>query len=254
MIIDTHSHIFKEYYKNVDEVINKMKNNIIIVCGTNYNNNKEVIKLCNKYNNVYGTLGFHPNELEDFEYEHIKIIEENINNPKIVGIGEIGLDYHWNDNNKDFQKEIFEKQLDLAKKYKKTVVIHSRDAFEDTYNILSSNKYRNLKVILHCYSYDLEKAQKFINLGIMLGISGIVTFTSAKQLREVVKKIDLKHLLIETDSPYLAPVPFRGKKNEPLYVKLVAQKIAEIKNISVEDVYLATTSNAIHKFDLKIDL
>lgn len=254
MIIDTHCHVFQQYYDNIEEVINKIKNNIIIVNGFDYQSNKEVIELCNKYNNVYGTIGYHPSELQTFDYEQLQFIEENINHPKIVGIGEIGLDYHWQDENKGIQKELFEQQLRLAKKFNKTVVVHSRDALDDTYNILSKDEFRNMKIVLHCYSYDLEAAQKFVELGIMFGIGGIVTFESASELKIVVKNIDLKYLLLETDSPYLSPVPFRGKKNEPVNVQLVAKKVAEIKNIDFAEVCRITTDNAIRQFDLKIDL
>ncbi len=254
MIIDTHCHLFQEYYDNLSTVINKMNNNIIIVSGTNYKTNKEVIGLCNKYNNIFGTLGYHPSELKNFKYDDLKLIEENIDNPKIVGIGEIGLDYHWQTDNKDFQKEIFEQQLKIAKSNKKTVVVHSRDALEDTYNILSKKEYRNMKIILHCYSYDLEMARKLTKIGIMLGVSGVVTFKNAEKLEDVVKNIDLNLLLLETDSPYLTPVPFRGKTNEPINVIIVAKKVAEIKNISMEEVCKITTNNAIRQFDLNIDL
>ncbi len=239
-MIDTHCHITSEYYDNIDEVINKMKDNIIIVSGTNKDDIKEVINLCN-YKNVYGTIGIYPTEELD-----LKIIEENINNKKIVGIGEIGLDYHL-DHNKNEQINKFIKQLDLARKYNKTVVIHTRDAIQDTYDILKN--YKDLKKVIHCYSGSLEMAKEFIKINCRLGIGGVLTFKNSK-LKDVIKEIDLKYLLLETDSPFLTPEPYRGTKNEPYNIIYVAKKIAEIKDISLEEVLDITTKNAKEQFDL----
>lgn len=240
-MVDTHCHITSEYYDNILEVISKMKDNIIIVSGTNKEDIKEVINLCN-YKNIYGTIGIYPTEELD-----LKIIEDNINNEKIVGIGEIGLDYHL-EYNKEEQKNKFIKQLDLARKYNKTVVIHTRDAIQDTYDILKN--YKDLKKVIHCYSGSLEMAKEFIKIGCRLGIGGVLTFKNSK-LKDVVKEIDLKYLLLETDSPFLAPEPYRGTKNEPYNVIYVAKKIAEIKNISLEEVLDITTLNAKDQFDLE---
>ncbi len=244
-MVDTHCHIFKEYYDNIDEVIKKMKDNIIIVSGTNDSDNLEVINLCNKYNNVYGTLGIHPTERGNLDF-----IEKNINQSKIVAIGEIGLDYYWN-NEKEKQKEIFIKQLDLAQKYNKPVVIHNREATNDIYQILKN--YPDLKKVIHCYSGSLEMALNFIKINCRLGIGGVLTFKNSN-LKDVIQKIDLKYLLLETDSPFLAPEPLRGTKNEPYNIIYVAKKIAEIKSISLEEVLKQTTLNAIDQFDLKINL
>ena len=240
-MVDTHCHITSEYYDNIDEVINKMQNNIIIVSGTNKEDIKEVIELC-KYKNVYGTIGIYPTEELD-----LKIIEENINNKKIVGIGEIGLDYHL-EHNKEEQISKFIKQLDLARKYNKTVVIHTRDAIQDTYDILKN--YKDLKKVIHCYSGSLEMAREFIKINCKLGIGGVLTFKNSK-LKDVIKEIDLKYILLETDSPFLTPEPYRGTKNEPYNVIYVAKKIAEIKNISLEEVLDITTRNAKEQFDLE---
>ena len=240
-MVDTHCHITSEYYDNILEVISKMKDNIIIVSSTNKEDIKEVISLCN-YKNIYGTIGIYPTEELD-----LKIIEDNINNKKIVGIGEIGLDYHL-EHNKEEQKNKFIKQLDLARKYNKTVVIHTRDAIQDTYDILKN--YKDLKKVIHCYSGSLEMAKEFIKIGCRLGIGGVLTFKNSK-LKDVIKEIDLKYLLLETDSPFLAPEPLRGTKNEPYNVIYVAKKIAEIKNISLEEVLDITTLNAKDQFDLE---
>ncbi len=246
-MIDTHCHIFNEYYNNIDDILNKMKENIIIISGTNDLDNQEVIKLCDKYPNVYGTLGIHPTE--NVTDDSFTFIEKNINNSKIVAIGEIGLDYYWNKD--ENQKIKFIKQLDLARKYNKPVVIHSRDATAETYEILK--EYQDLKKVIHCYSGSLEMALKFIKINCKLGIGGVITFKNSK-LKDVVKEIDLKYILLETDSPFLTPEPLRGTKNEPYNIIYVAKKIAEVKNISLEMVLKQTTMNAIAQFDLPINL
>ena len=183
------------------------------------------------------------------DFACFKIVEDNLNNPKIVAIGEIGLDYYWINDNKDKQKEIFEYQLKLANKYNKPVVVHSREAIQDTYDIL--RKY-NLRGSIHCFSSSLEMAKEFIKLGYKIGIGGTLTFKNSKKLQEIVKEIDLNHVLIETDSPYLSPEPFRGKKNKPINVYYVASKIAELKNIDINEVLFITNRNAIEIFDLNI--
>ena len=248
-MIDTHCHIFKEYYSNVDEIITS-SDVYMIVAGVDDKSNLEVIELVNKYDKVYGVIGIQPEEVSNMTSNSIKIIEDNIDNPKIVGIGEIGLDYHWDDSNKEKQKEVFRKMLDIASKNNKTVVIHSRDAIKDTYDILKD--YKNLKVVLHCYSSSLDMAKEFIKMNVMLGIGGVVTFKNSKKLVEVVKDIPIDNLVLETDSPYLSPEPYRGTTNIPNNIKFVAQKIAQIKNISYEEVIEKTTKNAIKQFDLNI--
>ena len=250
MMIDTHSHIFKDDYENIKEVINKMKDNIIIVSGTNDDTNKEVLELVSKYNNIYGTLGIHPSEIDKVTSDSFNLIENNLNNKKIIGIGEVGLDYYWVKDNKEEQKDLFIKQIELAKKYNKAVVVHTRDSIEDTYEIVK--EYKDVKFIIHCFSSSLDMANKFIKLGCKLGIGGVLTFKNSKKLKEVVENIDIKYLLLETDSPYLTPEPYRGKKNEPYNIIYVAEEIAKIKNLKVEEVLKITTENTISQFDLKI--
>lgn len=251
MIIDTHCHLEKQYYDNIDEVIDRMKNNIIITSGVDYKTNVEVLEMCEKYDNVFGTLGYHPEEIEDFSLDSLKFLEDNINNPKIVAIGEIGLDYYYGKDDIEKQKEVFIVQLRLAAKYNKPVVVHSRDAIKDTYDILKEELKGN-KCILHCYSSSLEMAKEFQKLGIKFGIGGVITFKNNKVLREVVEGLTLDNFILETDSPYLTPEPYRGHKNEPYNVNYVAKKIAELKNISIEEVISITTKTAISQFDLPI--
>lgn len=249
IMVDTHCHIFSEYYDNIEEVINSM-NGFMIVAGVDDKTNLEVVDLVNKYEKVYGVIGIQPEEINKVTMDSYKIIEQNLNNPKIVGIGEIGLDYYWDDNHKEEQKLVFRQLLDLADKYHKPVVIHSREAIQDTYDII--NEYKNIKCVLHCYSSSLEMAQKFIKMGVKLGIGGVLTFKNAKKLVDVVKEIPLEYLLLETDSPFLTPEPYRGHQNRPQNIMLVAEKIAEIKGLSVDEVLRITMNNAIEQFDLPI--
>lgn len=244
MFIDTHCHLTI----NDIEAIEKMNKNIIITSGADKESNEESLKLSQMYDNVFCTLGIHPEGIDENIEENIKFIEENIKN--IVAIGEIGLDYYYSKDNKNKQKEIFIKQLDLALKYNLPVVIHSRDADEDTYNILK--EYPTLKKDIHCYSYSLESALKYIKINSKIGIGGVVTFKNAKNIINVVKNIPLEYILLETDSPWLSPEPFRGKSNEPYNCFYVASKIAEIKNISQEKVFEITTKNAVSQFDLNV--
>lgn len=252
-MIDTHCHLSLND-KDLDNVIKKMGRDIIIVSGADHESNKEVITLCNKYPNVYGTIGLHPDEADNFKEAYLKFIEENISNKKIVGIGEIGLDYYYAKENKNRQIDLFERQIQIALKYNKPIVVHSREAANDTYEIMQRNHVENVRSVIHCYSYSLEMANNFIKLGSMLGIGGVVTFKNGTKLKEVVKNIDLKYLLLETDSPYLAPEPIRGTKNEPYNIIYVAREIAKIKNISEQEVLKQTTMNAVHQFDLNFDL
>ncbi len=247
MMIDTHCHLGKEDYENVEVVIKNMENNIMIASGVNNETNQEVLELIKKYPNVYGVIGIHPNEVSTSNEASINWIEAQLKNPKIVGIGEIGLDYHYGIEEKELQKQIFKQLLELARKYNLPVVIHTRDAIEETYQILK--EFKDLKIILHCYSGSVEMAQQFLKLNVYFGIGGVVTFKNSRVLKEVVKMIPLDHILLETDSPYLTPEPFRGQKNEPKNILLVAQTIAQIKEITLEQVLKTTTENANQQFD-----
>ncbi len=250
MMIDTHCHLCKEDYNNVDEIIEHMEDNYMIAAGVDDKTNKEVLELCKKYYNIYGAIGIHPNEVKDSKEEELNFIEKHINDNKIMAIGEIGLDYHYGIEEKELQKQYFKKQLDMARKYRKAVVIHSRDSIEDTYQIMK--EYKDVKMTLHCYSGSVEMAKKFLELNVYFGIGGVVTFKNNRILKEVVKMLPLSRILLETDSPYLTPEPYRGTKNEPKNVLLVAEEIAKIKNITLEEVLKITTENAICQFDLPL--
>ena len=252
MFIDTHCHLFNEYYDNIEEIINKCKsNNIkrIIVSGVDMKSNMEVLDLVKRYDIIYGTLGFHPTELENFSYDDLVWLEEHINDDKIVAVGEIGLDYHYDDTDKERQYDILKRQLDIAKKYNKPIVFHSRDAIGDTYNILKEYKLRGS---IHCYSGSVEMAREFTKLGYMIGVGGVVTYKNSKVLKEVVRDIDLSYILLETDAPYLSPEPYRGKKNDSSYIGEIAKVIGELKGVSILDISRVTTSNAECLFDFSL--
>lgn len=251
MMIDTHCHLNKEDYENLDQVIKNMGNNIMIVSTASPQDIEEVINLCETHENIYGTIGIHPEFADTYTEDDLKRVEQYLNHPKVVGIGEIGLDYHYTKENKEKQKELFIKQIHLANQYKKTIVIHTRDAILDTYNILETEKDPNIKCDLHCYSGSLEMAKKFINLNATFGIGGVLTFKNEKKLKEIVKELELKYFVLETDSPYLTPEPYRGHTNEPKNIYYVAQKIAELKDKNIEEILEITTKNAIKQFDIK---
>lgn len=246
-MIDTHAHILSEFYDDIDELIEELKSKDIIKvinCADSIETSKEVLNIYNKYEGyLLPAVGIHP---ENIDNSNLKTIENIIKEHKVFAIGEIGLDYHYNDENKDEQKEYFIKQLDLALKYDLPVIIHIREAIQECFDIL---KTRKNKGIIHCFSGSVEMAREYIKLGYKLGIGGVLTFKNSK-LYEVIEKIDLKDIVLETDSPFLSPEPFRGKKNKPCNVLYVAKRIAEIKNISLEEVINTTTATAKQIFDI----
>ena len=252
MLIDTHCHISNEDYANKEEIIKNMENNIMIVSTASPKDIEEVVNLCETHKNIYGTLGIHPEFADTYKDEDLQKLEKYLTHPKIVGIGEIGLDYHYTKENKEKQKELFIKQINLANKYQKTIVIHSRDAIEDTYNIIEKYKNKNIKCNMHCFSGSLEMAERFVKLGVKLGIGGVLTFKNEKKLKEIVHALDIHNFVLETDSPYLTPEPLRGQKNEPRNVKYVAAKISQLKGISCAKTLEITTQTAIRQFDLKL--
>ena len=245
-MIDSHAHILNEYYDNIDDLIKESKDkNIVSVvdAASNYNESLEIIELSKKYRDfIIPAIGIHPECIND---EKVDNIEKLIKGNNIKAIGEIGLDYYWNKDNKEEQKKMFIDQIELAKKYNLPVIVHTRDSIQDCFDILKEHR---VKGVLHCFTGSYEMAKEFIKYGYKLGIGGVLTFKNSK-LYEVVEKIDLKDILIETDSPYLSPEPFRGKQNNPSNVYYVAKRIAEIKNISIEEVIDITAKNARELFD-----
>ena len=251
MFIDTHCHLSKNDYENLDAEIAKIKEEnvkILIVSGCDKDSIEESISLSKKYENIYLSLGYHPSEANKITKEDLEDLKKKISkNRKIVALGEIGLDYYWEKENKELQKKLFRNQLQIAKELNLPVIIHSREAFQDTYDIL---KEYNIPGIIHCFSGNIENAKKYISLGYLLGIGGVVTFKNT-HLKDVVKEISLEKILLETDSPYLAPTPYRGKPNSPQYIPIIAEEIAKIKEINVNKVEKQTTNNALNIFRIK---
>lgn len=251
MYIDTHCHLSSEDYDDIDLVIKENRENSIdkiIISGYSRDTIIETLELIEKYNDVYATIGYHPSEADITTMEDLNLLERQIQCKKVVGIGEIGLDYHYGKDNRDKQIILFRKQMKIADKYKLPVVIHSRDAVEDTINILK--EYPNVKGDMHCFSGSYETAKIYINMGYKIGVGGVVTFKNSN-LYKVIEDVGLENIVLETDSPYLTPEPFRGKKNSSKYLPYVAKKISEILNCSEEKVAKITNNNAISLFDLK---
>ena len=245
-IINTHSHVIMLRETNIDEAIqNAIDNKIVtIVPSSSAQDIFDTDKFIKKYNDVYGYVGVFPEEVKDFSDKTLADMEEIIkSNPKIIGIGEIGLDYYWDKSFKELQKEVFIKQIEFANQMNLPLNIHSREAHLDTLEILKKYN-KNSTAIMHCFSGSLEFARECIKEGIYIALGGVVTFKNAKKTKEVAKNIPLEYLLLETDDPYLAPVPFRGKENQPMYVKYVAEEIANLRGITPEEVAKTSTENA----------
>ena len=253
MLVDTHLHLSEESDVEIKKIISRAKNDgveILILGGTNKNDNVDNINICNKYDGVFTQVGYHPSELKGISDSDYNKLEELIvkNSDVVIAIGEIGLDYYYGKDDTLLQIEAFEKQLKIAEKYNLPVVIHSRDATCDTINIL---KKHNVKGIIHCFSGSLETALEYINMGYYLGIGGVVTFKNSK-LKDVVLNVSLDHIVLETDSPYLSPD--RGQKNEPKNIKTIAKFIADLKGVSLDYVANVTTNNVKSLFDLNTKL
>lgn len=254
-IINTHSHVNLLKNTNIDEAINNAQKEriITIVPSCNSQDIFEVDKFIKKYNDTYGYVGVFPEEAQTFSDKTLNDMENLIkNNNKIIGIGEIGLDYYWDKSYKELQKEIFIKQIEFANQMNLPLNIHSREAHQDTLEILKKYN-KNSTAILHCFSGSLEFAKECIKEGIYIALGGVVTFKNAIKAKEVAAHIPIEYLLLETDDPYLAPVPYRGKENQPIYVKYVANEIAKLRNTTPDYIAQETTKNAerIFKFNAK---
>ena len=253
MFVDSHCHLSKEDYEDIDKVVNNAKNagvNYLIVSGYDIKHNEETIDITSKYDNVFLTLGYHPSEANVITDTDIDNLKEQIkSNKKVIAIGEIGLDYHWEKDNKEKQKELFKKQIELAKELNLPIVVHSRDAFQDTYDILKETNHRG---VIHCFSGNIENAKMYASLGYCFGIGGVLTFKNTN-LRETVKEMPIDRILLETDSPYLAPTPYRGEQNEPKYIPIIAEELAKVYDKTIEEIATITTRNVCDIFNIKID-
>ena len=248
MFIDTHVHLNADQYEDdLQEVINRaLEANVkkMVVIGFDRITIERAMKLVEQYSFIYAVVGWHPVDAIDCTEEDLKWIEELAAHEKVVGIGEMGLDYHWDKSPKDVQQVLFRKQIRLAQKVNLPIIIHNRDATEDVIRILQEEEAHMTGGIMHCYGGSVETAKQCIDMNFMISLGGPVTFKNARKPKEVAAEIPLEHLLIETDAPYLAPHPHRGKRNEPSLVPLVAEEIARLKGMSIEEVAKATTKNA----------
>ncbi|UCZ53299.1 TatD family hydrolase [Bacillus shivajii] len=254
MLFDTHVHLNADQYEeDVEEVIERAKEagveNMVVV-GFDEKTILKAMDLVEKYDFLYAAVGWHPVDAIDLEDRHLQWIEELSAHPKVVAIGETGLDYHWDKSPKDVQKEVFRKQIHLAKKVNLPIIIHDREAHADIVEVLKEENAQEVGGVMHCFGGDAEIAKECLDMNFYISFGGLVTFKNAKLPKAVAKEVPLDRLLIETDAPFLAPHPYRGKRNEPAYVKLVAEQIAELREMSYEDFANETTKNAQKLFGL----
>ena len=248
MYVDSHAHINYDMYEDLDEVINTAtENNVmkVVNCSEDLKTSLDVIDLHKKYSNLYPAVGIHPQNVDKSKIGDIDKLEQIIKNENVVALGEIGLDYYYSRDNREKQILFFEKQLELSKKYDLPVIIHCRNATDDLLRILKKS---DVKGVIHCFSGSVETARELIKLGYYLGVGGILTFKNSK-LVDVIRSIPIEYILLETDSPFLTPEPFRKYKNEPKYIPIIAEKLAQLKEIDVNEVMKITTNNANSVFD-----
>lgn len=248
MIFETHAHYddeaFDEDREAVIESLPQSGIGLVVNVGASINTSKDTLELTKKYPFVYGAVGVHPSETAELNEEKFMWLKKAVQQPKVVAVGEIGLDYYWDTPEHDIQKLWFERQMELSKEVRLPAIIHSRDAAQDTFEMIQSTKLHETGGVIHCFSYGKEMAEKYLNLGFYLGIGGVVTFKNAKKLKAVVKYAPMDRILLETDCPYLSPEPNRGKRNSSHNLMYVAQEIAAIKGIEFEEVLEATEKNA----------
>lgn len=253
MLFDTHTHLDDEKFDtDRDEVISSLKEqgvSLLVNIGADMKSSQESIKLAEKYDFIYASVGVHPCDTKNLTDEDINTLETMAQHEKVVAIGEIGLDYYWDEPEREIQKEWFLKQLLLAKKLNMPYIVHDRDAHADTLEIIKKADYTN--GVMHCFSGSVQMAQEVIKMGMYVSLSGTVTFKNAKKAQEVAHVVPLDKLLIETDSPYLTPEPFRGKRNNSALVRYTAEKIADIRGLTFEELARITLDNGKRFYNIK---
>ena len=246
MIFESHAHYDSEQFnEDRDKLLKSMPENgigTIINSGADWDSVTEVVELAQKYPHVYAAVGLHPDEVGALNEERFEYVRSQCQKEKVVAVGEIGLDYYWDNESHDVQKKWFIRQLELARELDLPVIIHSRDAAADTLEIMKEHA-QGLRGVIHCFSYSKELAREYIKMGFHIGVGGVVTFKNGKKLKEIVEEIPLDRILLETDCPYLAPVPFRGKRNSSLYIPYIAEEIANLKGITYDEVVAQTEQN-----------
>lgn len=251
-LFDTHAHLNVERFDGIeDEIIRDAQKNDVeymAVVGFDEATILKSLELSEQYDNIISVVGWHPNEAGSYDDEVEEKLRQWLRHPKVKMLGEIGLDYHWNRSPKEVQERVFRRQINLAKELNFPITIHNRDSTEDVYRILKDEGLPEKGGIMHSFGGTPTEAQQFIDLGMHLSFSGVLTFKKAEEVRQAAKIVPMNRLLIETDAPYLAPMPKRGKRNEPSYVKYVAEVLAEVKGVSVEEIARMTTENAFNLF------
>ena len=251
MIFDTHAHYdSRQFDEDRDSILDSMQEHgigTIVNSGADWKSVTGVIELAERYPFMYAAVGMHPDEVGELDEEKFEFLKSQCQKEKVVAVGEIGLDYYWDNESHEVQKEWFIRQLQLARELDLPVIIHSRDAAEDTMQIMKAYA-KGLRGVIHCFSYSKELAEEYVKLGFHIGVGGVVTFKNGKKLKEVVQAVPLERILLETDCPYLAPEPYRGKKNSSIYLPYVAQAIADLKGITCEEVVAKTERNAKELF------
>lgn len=255
MIFESHAHYDdKAFDEDRESLLSAMRENgiaYIVNVGASLESTETTIALTRKYPFIYGAAGVHPNETGALNEENFVWLEQQCRQPKVAAVGEIGLDYYWDKPSRETQKKWFERQLDLAREVQKPVIIHSRDAAKDTYDIMTAKNASEIGGVIHCYSYSADMALDYVKMGFYIGIGGVVTFKNARKMKEVAEAVPLERILLETDSPYLAPAPYRGKRNSSLYLPLIAKELSQIKGIDYEQVVRQTCENAKRLFGIK---
>lgn len=254
MIFDSHAHYDAgKFDEDREELLASMQENgigTIVNCGASLKSVTAVVELAERYPFMYAAVGLHPDEVGDLNEERFSFLREQCQKEKVVAVGEIGLDYYWDHEAHEIQKKWFIRQLNLARELDLPVIIHSRDAAEDTLKIMKEHG-RGLRGVIHCFSYSKELAEEYVKIGFYIGIGGVVTFKNGKKLKEVAAEIPLDRILLETDCPYLAPEPYRGKRNSSLYIPYIAEEIANLKGITYEEVVKQTEENGMRLFGIK---
>lgn len=255
MLFDSHSHMYSVKFKeDKEEVFKRIKDAdvaYVLNAGADLDTSVRAIELAQEYDMFYASVGCHPHDVKDLDDATIQLFKGLLKKPKVRAVGEIGLDYYYDHSPRDLQQYWFRRQIQLAHEVSMPIIIHDRDANDDTLKILKEENAFDLGVVMHCFSGSAELASQYVRLGAMISIAGTVTFKNARKLIEVVQTVPINHLFIETDAPYLTPEPFRGKRNESSYVKYVAEKVAEIKEMTFEEVAQITTDNAKKFFRIK---
>ncbi len=256
MIFDTHAHYDDEAFdEDRDQLLSSFSTNgiqAVVNIGASIQTTKSTLELTRRYAFVYGAAGVHPNETGELNDHLLDWLKDMARQPKVVAVGEIGLDYYWDEPEREIQKHWFVRQLRLAREVGLPVVIHSRDAAKDTLDIMKEQRAGDMGGVIHCFSYGVELAREYLSMGFYIGVGGVLTFKNAKKLKEVVEYMPMERLVLETDCPYLAPVPFRGKRNSSLNLPYVVQAVSQIKRIPEEEVIRITNENAKKLYGLPL--